>query len=155
VTPFGFSFGHDDVLIVSDADGGPAATGAVSTYSVDDDGKIAVITPALGDTQKAACWLVVPRNGRFAYTTNAASNSISSYRVSEDGYLTLRDAVAVSTGAGTTPTDMALSDNSQFLYTRNGGNGSVSGFRIGRDGSLTPIASITGVPSGSQGIAAR
>jgi 6-phosphogluconolactonase (cycloisomerase 2 family) len=154
-TPFGFSFGHDDVLIVSDAAGGPAGTAAVSSYAVDEGGNVAVISPALGDTQKAACWLVVPRNGRFAYTANAASNSISQYGVSEDGNLTLLDAVAASTGTGSTPTDMALSGNSHFLYTRDGGKGAVSGFRIGADGALTPIATAAGVPAGSQGIAAR
>jgi 6-phosphogluconolactonase len=50
---------------------------------------------------------------------------------------------------------MALSANSRFLYTRNGGNGTVSGFRVGNDGSLTPFTIATGVPAGSQGIAAR
>jgi len=154
-TPFGFSFGHDDVLIVSDAAGGPAGTAAVSSYAVDEDGNAAIVTPALGDTQKAACWLVVPRNGRFAYTANAASSTISEYGVSEDGNLTLLDAVAASTGTGSTPTDMALSGNSHFLYTRDGGKGAVSGFRIGADGALTPIAKVAGVPAGSQGIAAR
>jgi 6-phosphogluconolactonase (cycloisomerase 2 family) len=97
----------------------------------------------------------VPRNGRFAYTANAASNTISEYGVSEDGNLTLLDAVAASTGPGSTPTDMALSGNSHFLYTRDGGKGTVSGFRIGADGALTPIATAAGVPAGSQGIAAR
>jgi 6-phosphogluconolactonase (cycloisomerase 2 family) len=154
-TPFGFAFGHDDVLIVSDAAGGPAGTAAVSSYAVDEDGNVAIVTPALGDTQKAACWLVVPRNGRFAYTANAASNTISEYGVSADGNLTLLDAAAASTGTGSTPTDMALSGNSHFLYTRDGGKGAVSGFRIGADGALTPIAAAVGVPAGSQGIAAR
>jgi 6-phosphogluconolactonase (cycloisomerase 2 family) len=122
---------------------------------VDEAGNVAIVTPALGDTQNAACWLVVPRNGRFAYTANAASSTISEYSVSEDGNLTLLAAVAASTGAGSTPTDMALSGNSHFLYTRDGGKGAVSGFRIGADGALTPIATGAGVPAGSQGIVAR
>jgi 6-phosphogluconolactonase (cycloisomerase 2 family) len=154
-TPFGFSFAHDDVLIVSDAAGGPGGTAAVSSYSLAENGNVALTTPALGDSQKAACWLVVPRNRRFAYTANAASNTISSYSVAEDGSLTLLNPVAASTGTGTTPTDMALSGNSRFLYTRDGGNGTISGFRIGADGSLTQITTVTGVPTGSQGIAAQ
>lgn len=153
-TPFGFAFGHEDVAIVSDAGSGPG-TSAVSSYKVDEDGNLDVITPALGDTQTAACWLVVPRNGRFAYTTNTGDATISSFAVAEDGSLQLLQVAAASTGAGTIPTDMALSGNSRFLYTRNGGNGTVSGFRIGADGSLTPVTSVNGVPAGAQGIAAR
>ena len=154
-TPFGFAFGHDDLAIVSDATGGPGGTSALSSYKVQGSGDLELITPALGDTQKAACWVVVSQNARFAYTTNTGSNTISSYTVSEDGSLTLLDAVAASTGAGSVPIDMALSNNSRFLYVRNGGNGMVDGFRVQGDGSLTFVTNATGVPSGAQGLAAR
>lgn len=102
-------------------------------YEVDEDGQLAVVTPALGDTQTAACWVVVPRNGRFAYTSNTGSGTISSYRISEDGHLALLRVVAASTGTGSIPVDMALSDNSRFLYVREAGNGDVAGFRIGAE----------------------
>jgi len=154
-TPFGFAFGRDDVAIVSDAAGGAAGASAVSSYQVDEDGKVVVISPALGDGQTAACWLVVPQNGRLAYTANAGSGTISSYVVSDGGSLALLNAVAASTGDGGTPTDMALTGNSRFLYVRNGGNGTVSGFFIGADGSLTSISGASGMPPGAQGIAAR
>ena len=36
--------------------------------------------------------MVVTKNGRFAYTTNTGSGSISGYAVSADGGLTLLDA---------------------------------------------------------------
>jgi 6-phosphogluconolactonase (cycloisomerase 2 family) len=154
-TPFGFAFGRDDAAIVSDAGGG-AGGSAVSSYNIDEDGKVAVVSPAVGDGQTAACWLVAPRGGRFAFTANAGSGTISSYVVSREGSLSLLNAVAGSTGSGSTPTDMAVSDNDRFLYTRDGGNGTVTGFRIAPDGSLTPVASIAGAaPTGSQGIAAR
>src|SRR6516225_3667513 len=83
-TPFGFAFAHNNVAVVSDAAGGPSGTSALSSYGVDEDGNLEVITPALGDTQKAACWVVVTRNGRFAYTSNTASDTISSYTISEE-----------------------------------------------------------------------
>ncbi len=114
-----------------------------------------MISPALGDTQTAACWVVVTQNGRFAYTSNTGTGTISSYAVSDGGNLTLLNVAAASTGNGSTPIDMALSNNSRFLYVRNGGNGTISGFRVGADGSLTPVTSATGVPAGAQGIAAR
>lgn len=63
--------------------------------------------------------------------------------------------MAASTGTGSIPVDMALSDNSRFLYVREAGNGVVAGFRIGADGSLTAVGSASGVPAGAQGIAAR
>jgi 6-phosphogluconolactonase len=154
-TPFGFSFGHDNIVIISDAAGGPGGTSALSSYEVESNGTLEVVTPALGDTQLAACWVVVPRNRRFAYAANAGSGTISSYRVMDDGSLALLNATAASTGSESSPTDMALSHNSRFLYVREGGNGAVEGFHIHNDGSLTPITNVSGVPSGAQGIAAR
>jgi 6-phosphogluconolactonase len=154
ITPFGFEFAQDNALIVSDAGNGPG-TAAVSSYNVDHKGDVDVITPALGDTQSAACWLVVPKNGRFAYTANAGSGTISSYAVSDGGDLELLNVTAASTGGGSTPTDMALSNNSHFLYVRNGGNGTISGYRIEVDGSLAPVTTASGLPAGAQGIAAR
>ncbi|HXH49568.1 MAG TPA: beta-propeller fold lactonase family protein [Terriglobia bacterium] len=153
-TPFGFDFGHDNVAIVSNVGSGPAAS-SLSSYTVGENGNLNVVTSALGDTQTAACWVVVPRNGHFAYTANSGSGTISSYAVAEDGSPELLKVVAASTAGGAVPIDMALSDNSRFLYVRNGGNGTISGFRIEADGSLTSIATISGVPPGAQGIASR
>jgi len=111
-----------------------------------------VITPALGDTQKAACWVVVTRNGRFAYTSNTASSTISTYTISEEGDLTLMNVTAAS---GNIPLDMALSRNGRFLYARNAGNSAVTGFRVEANGSLTAVTSAAGLPAGAAGIAAR
>ena len=151
-TPFGFAFGHNNVAVVSDAAGGPSGTSALSSYEVDEDGNLEVITPALGDTQKAACWVVVTRNGRFAYTSNTGSNTISSYTISEEGDLALMNVTAAS---GNIPLDIALSRNGRFLYARNAGNSAVTGFRVEANGSLTPVTSAGGLPAGAAGIAAR
>jgi len=151
-TPFGFAFGHNNVAVVSDAAGGPSGTSALSSYEVDENGNLEVITPALGDTQKAACWVVVTRNGRFAYTSNTASSTISTYTISDEGDLTLMNVTAAS---GNIPLDMALSRNGRFLYARNAGNSAVTGFRVEANGSLTPVTSAAGLPAGAAGIAAR
>jgi 6-phosphogluconolactonase (cycloisomerase 2 family) len=150
ITPFGFAFGHDNVTIVSDA-----GSGALSSYAVDEEGNLDLVTPALSDTQAAPCWVVVPRNGRFAYTANAGSGTISSYTAGEAGRLALLDVAAASVARGSAPTDMALSNNSRFLYVRNGGNGTISGFRLNADGSLTLVSTVGGLPAGTQGIVAR
>lgn len=153
-TPFGFGFGRDDAAIVSDAGAG-SGTAAVSSYEVEEDGDVTIISPPVGDTQSAACWIAVLRNGRFAYATNAGSGTISSYAVSEQGKLELKQVIAASTGDGSTPTDMALNRSNRFLYARDGGNGTVVAFRVGPDGTLTPLGTASGIPAGAQGIAAR
>jgi 6-phosphogluconolactonase (cycloisomerase 2 family) len=55
------------------------------------------------------------KNGRFAYTANAGSATISSYSVAHGGELALLDVAAASVAGGSAPTDMALSNNSRFL----------------------------------------
>ena len=69
---------------------------------------------------------------------NAASASISSYRIATDGSLELVDAVAASTGAG--PTDAAVSPDGGSLHVRMR-DGSVSSFTIGSDGCLASAGS--------------
>jgi len=153
--PFGFAFAHDNAAIVSDVSGGTPGGSAVASYEVAGNGNLAVITPAVGDTQTAACWVVTTGNGKFAYTANSASGTISSYAVSDGGGLSLLNVAAGSLGSGGAPIDMALGRNSHFLFVRNAGNGSLSSFALGADGSLTAVSTASGVPTGAQGVAAR
>ena len=153
-TPFGFGFDERDHLIVSEAFGGATDQSAVSSYEVDDE-ELEPITASAGTTETAACWIVVTDNGRFTYTTNTGSGSISGYRVDRDGELTLLDADGRTGVTGAGPIDMALSRGSRFLYSLNSGDGTISGFRVGADGSLTPIGGATGVPGGATGLASR
>jgi 6-phosphogluconolactonase (cycloisomerase 2 family) len=148
--PFGFTFTRRDIAIVSEA-----MPSALSSYEVDADGELELVTGTESDGQAANCWVVVTRNGHYAFTTNTGTGNISSYLVAREGDLTLLDATAGITGAGTAPIDMALSNGSQFLYVRDGLKGMVDGFRVGSDGSLTPVGSVGGVPAGAQGLAAR
>lgn len=148
--PFGFTFTRRDVAIVSEA-----MPSALSSYEVDDDGELELVTGTETDGQAANCWVVVTRNGHYAFTTNTGTGNISSYLISREGDLTLLEATAGITGAGTAPIDMALSNGSQFLYVRDGVKGMVDGFRVGSDGSLTPLGFVGGVPAGAQGLAAR
>ncbi|MGH9454050.1 MAG: beta-propeller fold lactonase family protein, partial [Terriglobia bacterium] len=110
---------------------------------------------SIGDTQTAPCWVVVTNNGRLAFLSNTGTGTISSYRVAAGGTLTLLSAVAGSTGANNAPIDMSMSANSQFLYVLSAAQGTVSAFRAEPDGSLTPLPGASGLPLGSQGIAAR
>lgn len=156
-TPFGFAFGKRGQLFISEANGIAPGQSAASSYTVGDNGSLTVVSGSRPTYQVAACWLVVTNNGRYAYTANAGSNSISGYRVGIDGSLTLLDpdGVTAATGDGTGPADLALSNNSQFLYVRNGRTGTIGAFAVQSDGSLQPVAAASGLPAGSAGLAAR
>ena len=146
-TPFGFAFDRRGHLIVSEAFGGAADQSAVSSYEVD-DGLIDPISPSVATTETAACWIVVTKNGRFAYTTNTGSGSISGYRVGHDGSLTLLDADGQTGLTGPGPIDMALTRNSRFLYSLNSGDGTISGFRVGGGRRPDPIDGAERPPGG-------
>jgi 6-phosphogluconolactonase len=155
-TPFGFTFGRSGALVVSEAGGGAGGTSAASSYQFSSSsGGLTTVSPSVGDTQMAACWAVATNDGRFVYLSNSASGTLSSYHVGPGGQLVLLDATSGTTGSGTVPIDMAITANSLFLYTLDDGTGTVSGFQIGADGSLTALSGAAGLPSGSQGIAAR
>ena len=154
VTPFGFAFDRRGHLIVSEAFGGAADQSAVSSYAIE-DGLIDAISPSVGTTETAACWIVVTKNGRFAYTSNTGSGSISGYRVGHDGGLTLLDVDGQTGLTGPGPIDMALTGNDRFLYSLNSGDGTISGFRVEGDGGLAPIGGASGLPAFATGLAAR
>jgi 6-phosphogluconolactonase len=152
-TPFGFAFDGRGHLIVSEAFGGAQDASAVSSYDVH-GGELEPVSPSVATTETAACWIVVTRNGRYAYTTNTGSNSISGYRIDRDGELELLDADGRTGETGATPLDMALAEGSRFLYSLNSGDGTISGFRVRADGGLVPIGGAGGLPAGASGLAA-
>ena len=155
MTPFGFAFDKRGRLIVSEAFGGAPDASALSSYDLARDGTIAPITSSAGTTETAACWVVVTRNGRYTYTTNTGSNSISGYRIGSDGALTLLDADGKTATTGATPIDMALAKGSRLLYALAGGVPEIDGFVVNGDGSLEPIGAVGGLPAGTVGLAAR
>lgn len=152
-TPFGFAFGHGNTLIVSEAFGGAADASALSSYRVGRDA-LTTVTPSAPTHQTAACWVVVTGNGKYAYTTNTGSASVSGYAVGSGGQLTLLDADGRTGETGTSPIDAALSNNSQYLYVLNTGSDTVSAFAVEADGSLTALGEVP-VSAASVGIAAR
>jgi 6-phosphogluconolactonase (cycloisomerase 2 family) len=112
------------------------------------------VSPSVGTTQTAACWVVISKNGKYAYVTNTGSGSISSYRIEKSGAISLLEAQAGLTGEGSSPIDMALSRNGQFLYALGTAGGTISIFEIQADGSLESLGSVD-VPVGAVGLAAR
>jgi 6-phosphogluconolactonase (cycloisomerase 2 family) len=150
-TPFGFDFDDDGDLLVSEA-----GTGSASSYDVGDGGRLSVVTAALATGQAAPCWLVAGKDGRYAYTANGGSGTITGFSVGHDGSLALLDpsGVTANLGAGSHPLDEAITGDGRFLYNLTDGLHVLSGFRIGPDGSLAAAGSASGLPVGAAGIAA-
>jgi 6-phosphogluconolactonase len=156
VTPFGFAFTNSGTLVVSEAFGGAPNGSAVSSYAPSGD-SWSVISGSVPTTETSACWIAITNSGRFAYTTNAASGTITGYAIHE-GALTRLDADGVTgnIGAGSAPTEMTLSRDSKFLYAFSGGLHKIAAFAIGADGSLSALPDWAGgLPASANGLAAR
>lgn len=154
-TPFGFDFTRNGTLIVSEAVGGVAGLSTVSSYTLGRNAALSLVSASVPDGQSAVCWITISSDGRTAYASNTASSNVSSYAVKRSGALELSEAVAGFTGAGSGPTDMALSDKDRFLYVRSGGTNTITIFETAIDGRLSLLETATGLPVGANGLAAR
>ncbi|HXP58915.1 MAG TPA: beta-propeller fold lactonase family protein, partial [Dongiaceae bacterium] len=154
VWPFGFAVGRGERIFVSEADAGAANKSSVSSYQLSDSGGLSVISGSVPTEQTAACWLVLTYDGRYVYTANAGSASISGFRVHDDGSLKLLDPSGVSGTTGAHPADMAFSHDGTTLFSLNNGDGSISAFGIKSDGSLKPMTGLSGLPTTTAGLAA-
>ena len=126
---------------------------AVSSYQLSDAGELTVIDGSASTKQTAACWLVLTYDGRFAYTANAGSASISGFVVQTHGRLKLLDASGVTATTGAHPADMAFSHDGRRLFSLNNGDGTISGFMVKSNGELNAGGSLSGLPTTSAGLA--
>ncbi len=143
--PYGFAFDNRGTLLVSEA------TGALSSYKASAHRLDTISGSVSNGPLGSPCWVAITGNGKYAYTGNGGDGSISSYRVSPRGKLSLLSSAA---GQGGVILDLALSNNSRFLYALDPGNSVIDIFRVAADGSLTPVGSAS-VPAGADGLAAR
>ncbi len=158
MTPFGFAFDRHDHLIVSEAFGGAANASALSSYEIDGGMyPLEVVSGTVGTHQTAACWVVISRNGRFAYTTNTGSSSITGYGVGRNGALSLLnpDGVTASTGSGSAPLDAATTSDGRYLFALSPNVGTISSFRVRDDGSLRVGPRVDGIPLSASGLVAH
>jgi 6-phosphogluconolactonase len=153
-TPFGFGFAHHRTVIVSEAAGGAPNASSVSSYSLDRRARLDPVSRSVPTGETSACWIAVTSNGRFAYSANTGSGTVSGFRVRGSGALTSL-GVTGRTGAGSSPADLAFSSGDEFLYVVNGGNGTISIFRTRKDGGLSHIENVAGLPTGVTGLAVR
>lgn len=157
ITPFGFAFDRRDHLIVSEAFGGAMNASAASSYRFDERAPAipVLVSASVPTTQTAACWVVITPNGKFAYTGNAGSNSLSSYRISRGGKIELASAAAGSTGANAGVSDLAVSSDGRNLFALAPRSLQIVSFKVSFDGSLSAAGAGTGLPVGSVGLAAN
>ena len=140
--PFGSEFRPTNAtqLFVSNAHGA-AGDGTVSAFSVARD---AALTSVGGspypDLQTAPCWIEITHDGRYLFTVNTASASISRYVIAADGSLTLLGSTAMKQPAGLSPFDARLSPTGSFLYVVDSGRDAVSAFGVS-GGDLTELPS--------------
>jgi 6-phosphogluconolactonase (cycloisomerase 2 family) len=144
--PFGFAFRNASQLFVSEAGGGTA-----SSYTISSQGTLQTISGAVQTQQTTACWLVITRDNNFAYVANTASGSISTFAIGTNGDLALRASIATTTQGG--PLDMTISSDGQYLNVLTT-SGNIEVFRIDTaTGGLTQVQLVTGLPTGSNGLA--
>ncbi len=155
---FSLSFTPDGKAIVSETGvAGRDNASAVSSYNLGPDGKLTAISQSIPVLANANCWNAITPDGRYVYTSNAGSDSISGFAIGKDGSLTpLGSTVVGNNPAGSTNLDIAVSADGKYVYTINSSAGNIGMFRIEENGILTSLGQAGDLPksSGFNGIAA-
>jgi len=154
-TPFGFDFDSEGRLFVTEAVGGTTNASTVSSYSLDKMLNLKTISQSVATLQTAACWDVVSPNGRFVYTGNAGSGSVSGFRIGSTGAISLVTPSGVTGTTGGHTLDTAMSADNQYLYVLSSGNQQITTFRVLANGSLALADTATSLPVGTTGLIAR
>ncbi|HXO06602.1 MAG TPA: beta-propeller fold lactonase family protein [Solirubrobacteraceae bacterium] len=140
--PFGSEFRPTDPeqLFVSNAHGG-AGAGTVSAFGVAWNGALSSIGGSpFADQQTAPCWVEITHDGRFLFAINTASATISRYRISPGGSLSLLGSTPMRGQTGLAPQDARLSPDGRTLWVVDSGLDEVSGFSVD-GGQLTEVGS--------------
>lgn len=160
--PFGFEFTKSGTLVVSNAESPKVPASTVSSYTANATGLLTVISGAVPDNQGAACWIAITTDGKYAYTTNTVSGSISGYAIGTGGTLTLLppNGIVAPQTAAAGDIDVVVGPGNKYLYVLNSmagkSPGTIAVFSIASDGSLTSISgNATGLLPGSIGLAIR
>ena len=146
--PYGFGFSSGGDAIVSDAGGGAGGASAATSYDVGAAGALHPISE-VGESQAAACWLVVNAAGNRAYLANAGSGTVSSYNIGPRGHLTLRSDVAAT--VGTHPIDEVLGGGWFFVLTTT----DIASAHVTAAGDLGGVneTAASGLPAAASGLA--
>jgi 6-phosphogluconolactonase len=153
-TPYGFAFGDNGTLVVTEAFGAQKGKAAASSYALD-SGSIKPVSKSVGNGRSEICWAVVTNDGRYAFTTNFADGAVSRYAINADSSLSLEDATAgIAVDGETGLRDEDLSSDGRFLYVLNADSQRIFGWAVGADGTLSPLGAWNGLPASAAGLAA-
>jgi 6-phosphogluconolactonase len=146
--PYGFGFSAGGQAIVSDAGGGAGGASAATSYRVGAAGQLHAISE-VGESQAAACWLVVNGAGTRAYLANAGSGTVSSYNIGPAGRLTLREDIAATVGVH--PIDEVLGGGWFFVLTTT----EIASAPVTASGDLGAVneSAASGLPAAATGLA--
>lgn len=155
--PFSLAFRDDGRLVVVESFNAAPNVSAASSYQLNADGSLAVTSGSVANGQTDVCWVVISNDGRFAFTANFGSGTISSYGFEPSGTLALLNGSAAFLGEMSQPVDLSLTKDGDYLYQLLRGAGAVAAFHVEGDGSLTSLGLVVGglpVSDGASGLAA-
>ena len=143
------------MVVVTEAAGAQPGKASASSYRLSGPAQPAPISAVVGNTRSEVCWAVATNDGRFAFVTNFADGTISTYAIGDDGSMALRAAVAATTVEGEPGIrDEALSSDGQFLYALHADTGQVFGWKVGEEAELAAVGAANGLPLTAAGLAA-
>lgn len=142
--PFSLAFRDDGRLLVVESFNAAPNASAMSSYKLNSNGTLSVISGSVANGQTDICWVVITPDGRYAYVANFGSGSISSYHFDASGKLTLLNGSAASNGGASQPVDLSFSQDGRFLYQLLRATGSVAAYRVEENGSLTSLGPVLG-----------
>ena len=155
---FSAVFAPSGAILVSETGGSGPNSSTISSYAIVSGSKLLPISETVPTLGAANCWNVVTPDGRFVYTSNAGTSSISGFEIGANGALTALPGTVVGVNpSGSANLDVAVSTDGTYLYSLNAGSGAIGLFKIEQDGHLTNLGTLGGLPAaaGLNGIAAN
>lgn len=122
---------------------------SVDAYTYDEESGAAarfqhISTLPAGYTEHSTCAAIkFHPNGKFVYASNRGHNSLATYRVEEDGRLTLLE---VQSTGGEIPRDFAFTPDGKFLIAANQDTNDLVVFRVdGETGHMTEVSRLDNI----------
>jgi 6-phosphogluconolactonase (cycloisomerase 2 family) len=146
VEPFGASFAPSGALLVSEA-----GSGAVSSYTINPNNTLSVITSKAPAGGGATCWIIPV--GNWVYASNSTSSDMALYGLGSSGALsplgiaateptTIKALFPPGIPVTSYPLDLAATADGKFVYVVYSVLGRVIGYKVGDDGKLTKVVSV-------------
>jgi len=124
---------------------------SVSSYSVNNNGRVSLLDGPFALNSTGACWVAVARDNRTVFVTNTGSNTISAVNANNRGRISSRATTRAVAG----PLDVALDDRSEYLYVLAGGSDEILTYEVGNRGRLSQIDTDGGLPDRASGLVVR